>query len=152
MQFQGKEVIFWSANDYLGLCNHPEVKEADAKSAAEYGMFYPMGARAMSGETDQHLQLEKNWLNSFKRKRISVEFRISGYGFYYRCPVNRNDVIVYDMDSHACIVDGVRLHSGKRFTYKHNDMESLEKNLQRANKVAQENNGGILVITEGVLG
>ena len=86
MQFQGKEVIFWSANDYLGLCNHPEVKEADAKAAAEYGMFYPMGARAMSGETDQHLQLEKSWLNSFKRKRISIEFRISGNGFYYRCP------------------------------------------------------------------
>lgn len=153
MQFQGKEVIFWSANDYLGLCNHPEVKEADAKSAAEYGMFYPMGARAMSGETDQHLQLEKE-LAEFVQKESAylLNFGYQGMVSTIDALVNRNDVIVYDMDSHACIVDGVRLHSGKRFTYKHNDMESLEKNLQRATKVAQENNGGILVITEGVFG
>lgn len=153
MQFQGREVIFWSANDYLGLCNHPEVIEADAKAAAEYGMFYPMGARAMSGETDQHLQLERE-LADFVQKESAylLNFGYQGMVSTIDALVSRNDVIVYDMDSHACIVDGVRLHSGKRFTYKHNDMESLEKNLQRATKVAQETGGGILVITEGVFG
>ncbi|AKK74287.1 8-amino-7-oxononanoate synthase [Chryseobacterium gallinarum] len=153
MQFQGREVIFWSANDYLGLCNHPEVKEADAQAAAEYGMFYPMGARAMSGETDQHLQLERE-LADFVQKESAylLNFGYQGMVSTIDALVNRNDVIVYDMDSHACIVDGVRLHSGKRFTYKHNDMASLEKNLQRATKVAEETGGGILVITEGVFG
>ncbi|WP_292010312.1 aminotransferase class I/II-fold pyridoxal phosphate-dependent enzyme [Chryseobacterium sp.] len=153
MQFQGREVIFWSANDYLGLCNHPEVKEADAKAAAEYGMFYPMGARAMSGETEQHLQLERE-LAEFVQKESAylLNFGYQGMVSTIDALVNRNDVIVYDVDSHACIVDGVRLHAGKRFTYKHNDMVSLEKNLQRATKVAEETGGGILVITEGVFG
>jgi len=153
MTFQGKKVIFWSANDYLGLCNHPEVKEADAKAAAQYGMFYPMGARAMSGETDQHLQLERE-LADFTQKESAylLNFGYQGMLSTIDALVSRNDVIVYDVDCHACIVDGVRLHSGKRFTYQHNDIESLEKNLQRATKVAKENNGGILVITEGVFG
>ena len=153
MKFQGKEVVFWSANDYLGLCNHPEVKEADAKAAAEYGMFYPMGARAMSGETDAHLQLERE-LAEFVQKESAylLNFGYQGMLSIIDALVSRNDVIVYDVDSHACIVDGVRLHSGKRFTYRHNDIESLEKNLQRATKVAEENGGGILVITEGVFG
>lgn len=153
MKFQGKEVVFWSANDYLGLCNHPEVKEADAKAAAEYGMFYPMGARAMSGETDAHLQLERE-LAEFVQKEAAylLNFGYQGMLSIIDALVSRNDVIVYDVDSHACIVDGVRLHSGKRFTYRHNDIESLEKNLQRATKVAEENGGGILVITEGVFG
>jgi len=153
MRFQGKEVIFWSANDYLGLCNHPEVLEADAKAAAEYGMFYPMGARAMSGETDQHLELEKQ-LAEFVQKESAylLNFGYQGMLSTIEALVTRHDVIVYDVDSHACIVDGVRMHFGKSFTYRHNDMESLEKNLQRATKVAEENGGGILVITEGVFG
>jgi len=153
MTFQGKKVIFWSANDYLGLCNHPEVKEVDAKAAAQYGMSYPMGARAMSGETKQHLQLEKE-LADFTKKESAylLNFGYQGMLSTIDALVSRNDVIVYDVDCHACIVDGVRLHSGKRFTYQHNDIESLEKNLQRATKVAKENNGGILVITEGVFG
>ena len=153
MVFQGKEVVFWSANDYLGLCNHPEVKEADAKAAAEYGMFYPMGARAMSGETDQHLQLEKE-LAEFVQKESAylLNFGYQGMVSTIDALVSRHDVIVYDADSHACIVDGVRLHMGKSFTYKHNDITSLEKNLERATKVANENGGGILVITEGVFG
>ena len=153
MQFQGKEVIFWSANDYLGLCNHPEVLEADAKAAAEYGMFYPMGARAMSGETQYHQQLE-NELADFVNKTGAylLNFGYQGMVSTIDALVNRHDVIVYDADSHACIVDGVRLHMGKSFTYKHNDIASLEKNLERATKVANENGGGILVITEGVFG
>lgn len=153
MVFQGKEVIFWSANDYLGLCNHPEVLEADAKAAAEYGMFYPMGARAMSGETEQHQQLERE-LAEFVDKEAAylLNFGYQGMVSTIDALVGRHDVIVYDADSHACIVDGVRLHMGKSFTYKHNDIESLEKNLVRATKVANENGGGILVITEGVFG
>ncbi|QBO59207.1 aminotransferase class I/II-fold pyridoxal phosphate-dependent enzyme [Chryseobacterium salivictor] len=153
MKFQGREVIFWSANDYLGLCNHPEVLEADAKAAAEYGMFYPMGARAMSGETDQHQQLERE-LAEFVEKESAylLNFGYQGMVSTIDALVGRHDVIVYDADSHACIVDGVRLHMGKSFTYKHNDIASLEKNLIRATKVAQEQGGGILVITEGVFG
>lgn len=153
MKFQGREVIFWSANDYLGLCNHPEVLEADAKAAAEYGMFYPMGARAMSGETDQHQQLERE-LAEFVKKESAylLNFGYQGMVSTIDALVGRHDVIVYDADSHACIVDGVRLHMGKSFTYRHNDIESLEKNLVRATKVAEEQGGGILVITEGVFG
>lgn len=153
MQFQGREVVFWSANDYLGLCNHPEVKATDAKAAEEYGMFYPMGARAMSGETAQHLQLEQELAN-FVRKESSylLNFGYQGMVSIIDALVSKNDVIVYDVDSHACIVDGVRLHMGKRFTFRHNDLESVEKNLQRATKVASETGGGILLITEGVFG
>lgn len=153
MKFQGKEVVFWSANDYLGLCNHPEVLEADAKAAAEYGMFYPMGARAMSGETDLHLQLE-NELAEFVKKDSAylLNFGYQGMVSTIDALLTRHDVVVYDADSHACIVDGVRLHMGKSFTFKHNDIESLEKNLERATKVAEEQGGGVLVITEGVFG
>ncbi len=153
MKFQGKDVIFWSANDYLGLCNHPEVLETDAKAAAEFGMFYPMGARAMSGETEQHQQLERE-LADFVNKEAAylLNFGYQGMVSTIDALVTRHDVIVYDADSHACIVDGVRLHMGKSFTYKHNDIESLDKNLARATKVAEENGGGILVITEGVFG
>lgn len=153
MRFQGREVVFWSANDYLGLCNHPEVLEADAKAAAEYGMFYPMGARAMSGETEQHLQLEKE-LAEFVQKDAAylLNFGYQGMVSTIDALVSRHDVIVYDSDSHACIVDGVRLHMGKSFMYRHNDMASFEKNIKRATKVAEENGGGILVVTEGVFG
>lgn len=153
MIFQGKEVIFWSANDYLGLCNHPEVLEADAKAAAEYGMFYPMGARAMSGETDQHQLLEQE-LAEFVKKDAAylLNFGYQGMVSTVDALTSRHDVIVYDSDSHACIVDGVRLHMGKSFMYRHNDVESLEKNLKRATKVAEESGGGILVVTEGVFG
>ncbi|MBF6609893.1 MAG: aminotransferase class I/II-fold pyridoxal phosphate-dependent enzyme [Chryseobacterium sp.] len=153
MTFQGREVIFWSANDYLGFCNHPEVKKADAEAAAEYGMFYPMGARAMSGETDQHLELERQ-LADFVQKESCylLNFGYQGMVSTIDALVSRHDVIVYDSDSHACIVDGVRLHVGKSFTFKHNDIASLKKNLERATKVAEENGGGVLVITEGVFG
>ncbi|MDL1913439.1 MAG: aminotransferase class I/II-fold pyridoxal phosphate-dependent enzyme [Bergeyella sp.] len=153
MKFQGKEVIFWSANDYLGLCNHPEVLKTDAEAAAKYGMFYPMGARAMSGETEEHLKLERE-LAKFVQKESAylLNFGYQGMFSTIQALVTRNDVIVYDADSHACIVDGVRLHFGKSFTYRHNDIKSLEKNLQRATKVAEDSGGGILVITEGVFG
>jgi len=153
MKFKGKEVITWSVNDYLGLANLPEIRKADAEAAAEYGSAYPMGARMMSGHTDLHEQLE-NELAAFVDKEAAylLNFGYQGILSTVDTLVGKDDVIVYDVDAHACIVDGVRLHIGKRFTYKHNDVESLEKNLQRATKVAEQTGGGILVISEGVFG
>ncbi|AMC09910.1 8-amino-7-oxononanoate synthase [Lutibacter profundi] len=153
MKFNGKEVITWSINDYLGLANHPEVRKVDAEAAKEYGMAYPMGARMMSGHTKFHEQLEQE-LADFEEKEAAylVNFGYQGMVSAIDALVSKNDVIVYDMDAHACIIDGVRLHPGKRFTFKHNDIDSLEKNLQRATKIAEEHNGGILVISEGVFG
>ena len=153
MKFQGKEVITWSINDYLGLAHHPEVMAVDAASAAEHGAAYPMGARMMSGHTDFHEQLE-NELADFVGKEASylLNFGYQGIMSAIDALVSKDDIIVYDVDAHACIIDGVRLHMGKRFTYKHNDIESLEKNLDRATKMAEQTGGGILVITEGVFG
>ena len=153
MNFNGKEVITWSVNDYLGLANDPEVRRVDAEAAAKYGSAYPMGARLMSGHTDLHEKLQ-NQLADFVNKEAAyvLNFGYQGILSTIDSLVSKNDVIVYDIDSHACIIDGVRLHLGKRFTYQHNDMESLEKNLNRATKIAEETNGGILVISEGVFG
>lgn len=153
MKFQGKDVLNWSLNDYLGLATHPEVVKADADAAAEYGAAYPMGARMMSGHTDFHEQLQQE-LAAFVHKEAAylLNFGYQGMVSIIDALVTKNDVIVYDVDSHACIIDGVRLHMGKRFTYQHNDVASLEKNLERATKIANEQNGGILVITEGVFG
>ncbi len=153
MKFNGKEVITWSINDYLGLANHPEVVKADADAAAEYGMAYPMGARMMSGHTKFHEQLERECAEFVgKEAAYLVNFGYQGMVSAIDALVTKNDVVVYDMDSHACIIDGARLHQGKRFTFRHNDMESFEKNLIRASKKAEESNGGILVISEGVFG
>lgn len=153
MNFNGKEVITWSINDYLGLANHPEVLKVDAEAAAEHGMAYPMGARMMSGHTNFHEQLERECAEFVnKEAAYLVNFGYQGMVSAIDALVTKNDVIVYDVDSHACIIDGVRLHQGKRFTYRHNDMESFEKNLERAAKMANEHNGGILVISEGVFG
>ena len=153
MTFNGKEVITWSVNDYLGLANQPEIREVDANAAAKYGSAYPMGARMMSGHTDLHEQLE-NELAEFVEKEAAyvLNFGYQGILSTIDTLVSKNDVIVYDVDAHACIIDGVRLHPGKRFTYKHNDVESLEKNLGRATKMAEQTGGGILVISEGVFG
>jgi len=153
MKFNGKEVITWSVNDYLGLANQPEVREVDAAAAAKYGSAYPMGARMMSGHTDLHEQLERE-LAEFVNKEAAyvLNFGYQGILSTIDTLVSKNDVIVYDVDAHACIIDGVRLHHGKRFTYKHNDIESLEKNLERATKMAEQTGGGILVISEGVFG
>ncbi|MFC4740825.1 aminotransferase class I/II-fold pyridoxal phosphate-dependent enzyme [Flavobacterium ponti] len=153
MTFKGKKVLNWSINDYLGLANHPEVRKADADAALEYGAAYPMGARMMSGHTSVHEQLE-NELAAFVQKESAylLNFGYQGIMSCIDALVTKNDIIVYDVDAHACIIDGVRLHMGKRFTYKHNDLESMEKNLQRATKMATETGGGILFITEGVFG
>lgn len=153
MKFQGKDVITWSINDYLGLANHPEVRKVDAEAAAQYGSAYPMGARMMSGHTDLHEKLQDE-LAAFVNKEAAylLNFGYQGMVSTIDALVAKDDIIVYDVDAHACIIDGVRLHMGKRFTYKHNDVESLEKNLERATKMAEQTGGGILVISEGVFG
>lgn len=153
MKFRGKEVLNWSLNNYLGLANHPEVRKADAEAAEKYGMAYPMGARMMSGNSTEHEKLEAD-LAEFVGKEDSF---LINYGYQAMVSVidalvDRHDVIVYDSESHACIIDGVRLHIGKRFVFAHNDIENLEKQLQHAQKIVQETKGGILVITEGVFG
>ena len=153
MMFKGKKHLVWSLNNYLGLANHPEVREADAQAAADYGMAYPMGARMMSGNTKHHEELEDG-LAEFVGKEAAflLNYGYQGMVSIIDALVDRNDVIIYDAESHACIVDGVRLHMGKRFVYKHNDMESFAKQLERAERMTQQTGGGILVITEGVFG
>jgi len=153
MIFRGKEVLTWSLNNYLGLANHPEVRKADAEAAAEFGMALPMGARMMSGNSNQHELLEAE-LAEFVNKpdAMLLNFGYQGVVSIIDSLVDRHDVIVYDAESHACIIDGVRLHQGKRFVYAHNNMENLEKQLQRATRMVTETGGAILVITEGVFG
>ena len=153
MRFQGREVLTWSLNNYLGLGNHPEVREADAKAAADWGLAYPMGARMMSGNTKYHEQLEQELADFVgKESGYLLNYGYQGILSIIDAVVDRKDVIVYDAESHACIIDGVRLHMGKRFVFPHNDIENLEKQLDRATKIANETGGGILVITEGVFG
>jgi glycine C-acetyltransferase len=153
MVFRGKERLTWSLNNYLGLANHPEVRKVDAEAAAQYGMAYPMGARMMSGNSDHHEALERE-LSAFvsKEDTILLNFGYQGILSAIDALVDRRDIIVYDAESHACIIDGVRLHQGKRFVYAHNDITNLEKQLQRATKLAETTGGAILVITEGVFG
>jgi glycine C-acetyltransferase len=153
MMFNGKQVLNWSLNNYLGLANHPEVRKADADSAAQYGLGHPMGARMMSGNSVHHIELEKQLAQFIKKEDVMLlNYGYQGVVSIIDAIVDRKDIIVYDAESHACIIDGVRLHMGKRFVYTHNDMESLEKQLQRATRLANETGGGILVITEGVFG
>ncbi|MFY7669247.1 MAG: aminotransferase class I/II-fold pyridoxal phosphate-dependent enzyme [Crocinitomicaceae bacterium] len=153
MNFRSKKRLNWSLNNYLGLANHPEVRKADAEAAADFGFAMPMGARMMSGNSNYHEQLEAE-LSAFVEKEDTI---LCNFGYQAMvsaidCLVDRHDVIVYDAESHACILDGVRLHMGKRYVFKHNDIEDCEKQLQRATKLAEETGGAILVITEGVFG
>jgi len=153
MMFNGKERLVWSLNNYLGLGNHPEVRKADADAAKDWGMAYPMGARMMSGQTKYHEQLEQE-LAAFENKEAAylLNFGYQGMVSAIDALVTRKDVIVYDAESHACILDGVRLHMGKRFVFPHNNIENLEKQLKRAKRITDETGGGILVISEGVFG
>ena len=153
MKFRGKEVLTWSLNNYLGLANNPEVRKADAEYTAKYGLAYPMGARMMSGQTSMHEKFEK-MAAEFEKKEAAylLNYGYQGMVSIIDSLVDRHDVIVYDSESHACIMDGMRLHFGKRFVYSHNDIESCERQLKRATKLVQESGGGILLITEGVFG
>ena len=153
MIFRGKECLVWSVNNYLGLANHPEVRKVDSEASSEWGLGYPMGARMMSGQTSEHEKLERE-LADFMDKDACylLNFGYQGCMSAIEALVDRNDVIVYDSESHACMVDGVRLHQGKRKVFKHNDMQSFEKQMATATKLAKESGGGILVVTEGVFG
>lgn len=153
MIFNGKERIIWSLNDYLGLANHPEVRKADADAAAKWGMAYPMGARMMSGNTDYHDQLEQEFADFVgKESGLLLNYGYQGMFSSIDALLTRHDVVVYDAESHACIIDGMRLHPGKRFKYKHNGIEDFEIQMQRAERLIEGTPGGILVITEGVFG
>jgi glycine C-acetyltransferase len=153
MKFRGKEVLTWSLNNYLNLANNPEVRKVDAESAEKYGLAYPMGARMMSGHTTNHERFEKMAAEfEMKEDAYLLNYGYQGMVSIIDALVDRHDVIVYDSESHACIMDGLRLHFGKRFVFPHNDIESCEKQLQRATKLTEESGGGILVITEGVFG
>jgi glycine C-acetyltransferase len=154
MNFRGKEKIVWSLNNYLGLANHPEVRKTDSEAAAAFGLAAPMGARMMSGNSNYHEQLEKE-LAAFESKEDATLFNYGYQGIMSAIDAicSRHDVIVYDAESHACIIDGLRLHTGHRYVFKHNDVEDCEKQLQRATAlIEKQNTGGILLITEGVFG
>jgi glycine C-acetyltransferase len=153
MIFRGKEKLVWSLNNYLGLANHPEVRKTDTEAAASFGFAYPMGARMMSGNSNHHEKLEQD-LAAFESKEAAILLNYGYQGMVSAIDslVDRHDVIVYDSESHACIIDGVRLHMGKRFVYPHNDIANLEKQLERATRIVSETGGAILVITEGVFG
>lgn len=154
MQFRGKEMIVWSLNNYLGLANHPEIRKVDAEASAEYGLAYPMGARMMSGNSNHHERLEAE-LAAFEHKEdaILMNFGYQGIMSAIDAICGRHDVIVYDAESHACIIDGLRLHPGHRYVFKHNDVEDCRKQLERASAlIEKQKTGGILVITEGVFG
>lgn len=153
MTFRGKEVLTWSLNNYLGLGNHPAVRKADAEGAADFGLAYPMGARMMSGNSTYHEQLEQQLAEHVQKPAgLLLNYGYQGILSIVDSLIDRRDIVVYDSECHACIIDGLRMHMGKRFVYPHNDIESLEKQLVRASKLAEETGGGILVITEGVFG
>ncbi len=153
MMYRGKERLVWSLNNYLGLAEHPEVRKVDGEAATEWGLATPMGARMMSGQSKYHEQLERELAAFvFKPAAYLLNFGYQGMTSIIECLLDRNDVVVYDRECHSCILDGLRMHMGKRFTYQHNDMAGLEKNLARAKKITDETGGGIMVITEGVYG
>ena len=153
MVFNGKEVLCWSLNNYLGLANHPAIRKADADGAARWGLAAPMGARMMSGHTRMHEHFEKE-LADFEKKEAAYLYNFGYQGIFSTIDalLTRHDVLLYDAEIHACLMDGKRLHIGKSFSYKHNDMESLERKLQVAEEIVKETEGGILLITEGVYG
>ncbi len=153
MNFRGKRVLTWSLNNYIGLANHPEVRKTDAEAAKAWGLAYPMGARMMSGHTTQHEELEQQLADFVdKESAYLLNYGYQGMLSIIDTLVDRKDVIVYDSESHACILDGLRLHMGKRFVYSHNDMDNLEKQLKHASRVVLRTGGAILLITEGVFG
>lgn len=153
MTFRGKEVLTWSLNNYLGLANLPEVREADAQGAQDWGLAYPMGSRMMSGNSNLHEQLEDELSKHVNKEDTTLlNFGYQGMVSAIDALVDRKDVIVYDAESHACILDGLRLHQGKRFVFAHNDIKACEKQLERATRWAENTGGAILLITEGVFG
>lgn len=153
MKFNGQDVLCWSLNNYLGLANHPEIRKADAEAAARWGMAYPMGSRMMTGQTHLHDELERR-LAAFEKKEAAFEFNFGYQGIVSTIDslVCRHDVIVYDAEDHACLLDGIRLHIGSKYKFRHNDIKDCERVLAKACAEAEKNGGGVLLITEGVFG
>jgi glycine C-acetyltransferase len=153
MKFRGKEVLVWSINNYLGMANHPKIRKADVDATVDFGLAHPMGSRLLTGHTNFHKNLEDE-LSEFIHKEDTYLLNYGYQGMFSLIDslVDRNDVIIYDSEAHACIFDGVRLHLGKRFVYRHNNIKDLEKQLKRANSIVNKTQGSILVITEGVFG
>jgi glycine C-acetyltransferase len=153
MLFNGKEKLVWSLNNYLGLANHPEVRKADNEGTKLYGLAYSMGARMMSGNSKLHEEFEAKVADYVQKEdAFLLNYGYQGMLSIIDSLVDRHDVIVYDAESHACIIDGMRLHLGKRFVFKHNDVEDCKKQLERAKSIVEQTKGAILLITEGVFG
>ncbi|RMG76035.1 MAG: pyridoxal phosphate-dependent aminotransferase family protein, partial [Bacteroidetes bacterium] len=153
MKFQGKDVLVWSLNSYLGLANHPEIRKADAEAAAEYGLAYPMGSRVLTGNSNNHEEFERQAAEFMQKEdAFLLNFGYQGCMSIIHALTDRRDVIVYDQLSHACIMDGMSMSLAKRFVFSHNDMEQLEKRLIAAKRITEKSGGGILVVTEGVFG
>ena len=153
MKFNGQEVLCWSLNNYLGLANHPEIRKVDAEASARWGLAYPMGSRMMTGQTHLHEELERR-LAAFEKKEAAFEFNFGYQGIVSTIDalVGRHDVIVYDAEDHACLLDGIRLHIGSKYKFRHNDIKDCERVLAKACAEADANGGGVLLITEGVFG
>ncbi len=153
MKFNGQDVLCWSLNNYLGLADHPEVRRTDAEAAARWGLAYPMGSRMMTGQTALHEELERR-LAAFEKKEAAFLFNFGYQGIVSTIDalVNRHDVIVYDAEDHACLLDGIRLHAGSKYKFRHNDIKDCERVLARACAEAESKGGGVLLITEGVFG
>ena len=153
MKFNGQDVLCWSLNNYLGLANHPEIRRVDAEAAAKWGLAYPMGSRMMTGQTHLHEELERR-LAAFEKKEAAFEFNFGYQGIVSTIDslVNRHDVIVYDAEDHACLLDGIRLHIGSKYKFRHNNIQDCERVLARACAEAEQKGGGVLLITEGVFG
>lgn len=152
MKFNGKDVVVWSINDYLGIGGREDVRKFDGEMAARHGLSTPMGARLMTGNTTQHEKLEEE-LADFVHKpsALLLNYGYQGIMSVIHALVDRNDFLIYDELSHACIVDGKQLAMAEKFVYKHNDIESLEKQLERAHRKAKPDSS-ILVVTEGAFG
>ena len=153
MKFNGQDVLCWSLNNYLGLANHPEIRKVDAEAAARWGLAYPMGSRMMTGQTHLHEELERR-LAAFEKKEAAFEFNFGYQGIVSTIDslVCRHDVIVYDAEDHACLLDGIRLHIGSKYKFRHNDIVDCERVLALACEEAEKRGGGVLLITEGVFG
>lgn len=153
MTFNGVECLNWSLNNYLGLANHPEVRKADADAAREWGLAYPMGSRMLTGHTRWHEELERK-LAAFEKKEDAFLFNFGYQGIVSAIDslLARHDVVVYDAECHACLLDGIRLHAGEKYKYRHNDIAHCEQIISRACAKAEEQGGGVLLITEGVYG
>lgn len=154
MVFDGREMIMWAINDYLGLASNKEIISAAARSTATYGLSTPMGARKFTGTTEQHLMLE-NKLAEFLKK---PKGHLSNYGYLgvigaITALARPGDAILIDSLSHSCMLDGAflaqALRHAKVYPFKHNDMGDLEKQLEMA---SEDCDGGALIVTEGVFG